>query len=91
MPDPPELPPETERNRLFARAFVIGSEEAMEALDEVGRGFQAFQADVYTLDDVESQGGGGTVELRQRIDASRAAFLEQVETLERIIRHEIRR
>jgi hypothetical protein len=89
-PAPPSLPGDDELRRIFARASVIGSEEAMDAVKEGAVRYRAFLAAAWTLDDVEKQGGDKTG-LWQAIQTAREQFTEQVDLLEKLIRSETRR
>jgi hypothetical protein len=89
MPDPPELPPQSEVQRILARASVVGSDEVMKAFDEASRRFQVFQLDAHALAQVQRQGGDDG-DMWRRVEEARQSFLEQSAEVERLVREEVR-
>jgi hypothetical protein len=80
----------TENLRIRGRASLVGSAEAVEALDEILRRFRAFQGAAWSLDLHERQNAPDLSKGWEGVQDTRERFREQVNVLEGIIRSDLR-
>lgn len=90
-PDPLELPSDEELNDITARVNVIGSEEALTALDELARMFDAFRFASGDLDHaLAAPAEADLAGARTELDAARARFRAARDELGRVVRADLR-
>jgi hypothetical protein len=89
--EPPSIPDADEMLRIRGRASLVGSEEAVTALDELAVRFRAFQGAVWSLDLHERQNAPDLSRGWEAVQETRGLFREQVSVIERITREDINR
>ncbi len=89
QPDPPAMPSHDDTAAMYSLVGALGSEEVIDALEEQARIGREFFARVMTVRLIREQRGAMGDELIELNDA-RERYAEQVRTIERLIRAELR-